>query len=304
MAADFTERIDGNEAASARIDSLVCTGDKVLVAAAKSGSSHAFNVLVGRHARRILCVAQRVTRRREDAEDVVQQSFQKAFLHLQKFEGRSSFSTWLTRIAINEALMCLRTNHRTRAISMDGLTTGEDTALVLQIPDSGASPEHSCSQQERERILSFAMKQLSPGIRKAIQLCELDERSLKEGAQMMGVSVATAKSRVFRGRRKLRETLKRYFTRTRRSGSEALQINADINVNWRSPAACAVRAKTNGGSHGDVPARNCAGDSDFSVRYGPRRNRPGPPLGSRVRRGGAINYERTGLRYDIKRQEK
>ena len=90
----------------------------------RSGSSHAFDVLVERHARRILCVAQRVTRSREDAEDVVQQSFQKAFVHLQKFEGRSSFSTWLTRIAINEALMCLRTNHRAHVVSIDELTHG------------------------------------------------------------------------------------------------------------------------------------------------------------------------------------
>jgi RNA polymerase sigma-70 factor (ECF subfamily) len=189
--------------------SLAGREDMVLVAAARSGSSHAFDVLVERHARRILCVVQRVTRNREDAEDVVQQSFQKAFVQLQKFEGRSSFYTWLTRIAINEALMCLRTNHRARVVSMDELSRGEEDAIVLQIHDLGASPERSCSQQERERILSFAMKQLAPGLRKALQLYELDERSLKESAQMMGVSVATAKSRVFRGRRKLRETLER-----------------------------------------------------------------------------------------------
>jgi RNA polymerase sigma-70 factor (ECF subfamily) len=209
MPVDFQDTIYDNEAASVPVRSLVGTGDTALVAAARSGSSHAFDVLVERHARRILCVAQRVTRSREDAEDVVQQSFQKAFVQLQKFEGRSSFCTWLTRIAINEALMCLRTNHRAHVVSMDELTNGEENALVLQIRDLGASPEWSCSQRERERILSFAMKQLTPGIRTALQLYELEERSLKESAQMMGVSVGTAKSRVFRGRRKLRETLKR-----------------------------------------------------------------------------------------------
>jgi RNA polymerase sigma-70 factor (ECF subfamily) len=211
MPVDFEDRIDDNEAASVPLGGLLGTGDMALVAFARSGSSHAFDVLVERHARRILCVAQRVTRSREDAEDVVQQSFQKAFVQLQKFEGRSSFYTWLTRIAINEALMCLRTNHRARVVSMDELTKGEENALVLQIRDLGASPERSCSQRERERMLSFAMKQLTPGIRTALQLYELDERSLKESAQMMGVSVGTAKSRVFRGRRKLRETLKRHL---------------------------------------------------------------------------------------------
>jgi RNA polymerase sigma-70 factor (ECF subfamily) len=209
MPTGFANRIDDNEAASAPIGGLGSAEDMELVAAAKSGSSRAFDVLVERHSRRIRRVAQRVTRGRQDAEDVVQQSFQKAFVQLQKFEGRSSFSTWLTRIAINEALMWLRTNHRARVVSMGALTKSEESALVLQIRDSGASPERSCSQRERERILSFAITQLPPGIRRAIQLCELDERSLKEGAQMMGVSVATAKSRVFRGRRKLRETLQR-----------------------------------------------------------------------------------------------
>ena len=211
MSADFADRIDDNQVASAPVGSLAGTGDLALVAAAKSGSGHAFDVLVERHAQRILGVAQRVTRSREDAEDVVQQSFQKAFVHLQEFEGRSSFSTWLTRIAINEALMCLRTNRRARAVSINELSTGEESALALQIPDLGASPERSCSQQERERILSFAITQLTPGIRTAIQLVELDERSLKESAQMMGVSVATAKSRVFRGRRKLCEDTQALF---------------------------------------------------------------------------------------------
>ncbi len=237
MLADFLDRIDDNQAAFAPIGSLAGTGDLVLVAAAKSGSSHAFEALVERHARRILRVAQRVTGNREDAEDIVQQSFQKAFVHLQKFEGKSSFSTWLTRIAINEALMCLRTNRRASAVSIDELAAGDETALALQIPDLGPSPERSYSQQERERILSFAMNQLTPGIRTAIQLCELDERSLKESAQMMGVSVAAAKSRVLRGRTKLRETLKRYVAPTWMFGRETLQIKADTNGHSRSPAA-------------------------------------------------------------------
>jgi RNA polymerase sigma-70 factor (ECF subfamily) len=237
MPADFLERIDDNEAAFAPMGNLAGTEDMVLVAAAKSGSSHAFEVLVKRHARRILRAAQRVTGNREDAEDIVQQSFQKAFVHLQEFEGRSSFSTWLTRIAINEALMCLRTNDRTSAVSIDELITGEGAAFALEVPDLGPSPERSYSQQERKRILSLAINQLTPGIRTAIQLCELDERSLKESAQMMGVSVAAAKSRVLRGRRKLRETLKRYVSPTWMTGSKRLPISADTNRDSRSPAA-------------------------------------------------------------------
>jgi RNA polymerase sigma-70 factor (ECF subfamily) len=207
MAVDFQKRAADKEVAFAPFNSLADTEDMVLVAAAKSGSGHAFEVLVERHAPRILHLAQHVTRNREDAEDIVQQSFQKAFVHLQKFEGRSSFSTWLTRIAINQALMCLRTNRRARAVLIDELNAGKESALALQIPDLGPSPERTYSQQEQGQILSSAMNQLTPGIRTAIQLRELDERSIKESAQMMGVSVAAAKSRVLRGRRKLRKTL-------------------------------------------------------------------------------------------------
>jgi RNA polymerase sigma-70 factor, ECF subfamily len=151
-----------------------------------------------------------VTRNREDAEDIVQQSFQKAFGHLHKFEERSSFSTWLTRIAINEAIMCLRKNRRARAVWIDDLTPSEETALTLQIPDPSASPERSYVQQETERFLFSAINQLTPGVRTAIQLCDLDEHSLKESAHMMGVSLTAVKSRVSRGRRELRKALKRF----------------------------------------------------------------------------------------------
>jgi RNA polymerase sigma-70 factor (ECF subfamily) len=88
---------------------LVAQKDAALVAGAKTGYARAFELLVERHERRIFSIARRMTRNREDAEDVVQQSFQKAFINLRKFEGDSLFSTWLTRIAINEALMLLRT---------------------------------------------------------------------------------------------------------------------------------------------------------------------------------------------------
>src|ERR1700721_4463562 len=115
MLADVLHRIDENTKALVPDDILLEAEDGALVAAAKSGSTGAFEVLVKRHQGRILRVAQRVTRNREDAEDVVQQSLQKAFGHLHKFEERSSFSTWLTRIAINEPIMALRSHRPRRA---------------------------------------------------------------------------------------------------------------------------------------------------------------------------------------------
>jgi RNA polymerase sigma-70 factor (ECF subfamily) len=210
MPTGLLSRIDDNEV-FALIGNLANADDMELVSAAKNGSTHAFEALVERHAQKILSVALRVTHSREDAEDIVQQTFQQAFTHLQKFEGRSSFSTWLKRIAINEALMRLRTNRRTSTVSIDESARGEETAYVLQIPDLGPSPERSYLDKEQEQILSIAMDDLTPGIRTAIQLFELDERSIKESAQIMGVSVSALKSRVLRGRRKLREILTRYF---------------------------------------------------------------------------------------------
>ena len=184
--------------------------DAALVVAAQNGDGHAFEILVGRHEQRIFFVARRITRTREDAEDVVQQSFQKAFTHLRRFEGRSAFSTWLTRIAITEALMFLRRGRGLREVLIDDLNEGEETTTALEVPDSRPDPEAIYSQREWAEMLSLAMNELPPGIRKAIQLRELDERSSQETARIMGISVSALKGRMFHGRRKLRERLKHY----------------------------------------------------------------------------------------------
>jgi RNA polymerase sigma-70 factor (ECF subfamily) len=152
-----------------------------------------------------------MTRTREDAEDVVQQSLQKAFVHLHQFEGKSSFSTWLTRIAINEALILLRKSRGLREALISDSTEGEEAQFVREIPDSGPSPEDNYAQRERRRILFAALNELPHRTRRAIQLRELDERSTEETARIMGISVGAVKARVFHGRRKLRERLKRYF---------------------------------------------------------------------------------------------
>src|SRR6267143_5667820 len=144
-----------------------------LVLAAKSGDGHPFEILIERYQRRMLAVAPRFAWIRGDAEGIVEQSFQKAFVHLHKFEGKSSFSTWLTRIAINEALMLLRRGRGLREVSIDDLSGNEETALGLEMPDSRAGPESAFLQGERKRILSAAMNKLRPGIRKAIELREL-----------------------------------------------------------------------------------------------------------------------------------
>jgi RNA polymerase sigma-70 factor, ECF subfamily len=220
----FIDSIDKEQAAIASIDSLPDEGDLTLVAAAKGGNLQAFEVLVERHEQRIFFVARRMTRTREDAEDVVQQTFQKAFTHLCKFEERSSFSTWLTRIGINEALMLLRKRRGLREMFIDDLSGNEETTTVREVPDSSPDPEVSYSQREREKILSSSLDELSHGTRRAIQLRELDGRSTEDTARIMGISVAAVKARVFHGRRKLRQKLKRYVGSAWTSGRDASPI--------------------------------------------------------------------------------
>jgi len=183
--------------------------EAALVFAAKGGDGQAFEILIKRYQRRILAIARRFTRIREDAEDIVQQSFQKAFVHLHKFEGKSFFSTWLTRIAINEALMLLRRGRGLREVSIDDLSGDEETTLRLEMRDSRAGPETAFLQGERNEILYEAMDKLTPRTRTAIELRELRELSTAEAARAMGVSVGGVKARVFHGRRKLRRLLKR-----------------------------------------------------------------------------------------------
>jgi len=201
---------DTAQTAIPSIDNTLGEEDMVLVTAAKNGNKKAFEILVQRHEQRIFFVARRITHTREDAEDVVQQSFQKAFTHLRKFEGRSAFSTWLTRIAITEALMLLRRSRGLREVLIDDLNGNEKTTTALEVPDGSPDPEVSYSQRELAEMLSLAMNELSPGTRRAIRLRELDERSSEETARIMGISVSALKGRMFHGRRRLRETLKRF----------------------------------------------------------------------------------------------
>jgi RNA polymerase sigma-70 factor (ECF subfamily) len=193
--------------------SIPAQEETALVLAARRGDGQAFEILFKRYQRRVLAVALRFTRIREDAEDIGQQSFQKAFVHLHKFEGKSSFSTWLTRIAINEALMWLRRGRRLREVSIEDLSGNEETSFGVEIPDSREGPESAFLQRERNLILSAAMYRLSPGIRKAIELRELGELSTEEAARAMGLSVGAVKGRVFQGRKKLHQVLMRESVR-------------------------------------------------------------------------------------------
>jgi len=212
--------------------------DVALVFAAKGGDGHAFGILVKRYQRRILAVARRFTGIREDAEDIAQQSFQKAFVHLGKFEGKSSFSTWLTRIAINEALMFLRRVRGAREISIDDLSGNEETAGHMEMPDSRPSPERALLESEQNKALWAAINKLTPRTRKAIELRDLGELSTKEAAGVLGLSVDAMKGRLFHGRRKLHRVLKRESAWM--SGKQILRASRKANGLSRHQLVCSA----------------------------------------------------------------
>ncbi len=186
--------------------------DGTLVAAAKRGDTQAFDELVLRHKQRVLAVARRITNNREDAEDVTQESFHKAFLHLDAFQEKSRFSTWLTRIAMNEAFMLLRRRRGVFEVLPespdDGVKSGSESFV-----DHSPNPEESCWRHERTELLTEAINRLSPNIRRTILLRDIEERSAQETARILGTSISAVKARVFQGRRKLRRTLNLGFLR-------------------------------------------------------------------------------------------
>jgi RNA polymerase sigma-70 factor (ECF subfamily) len=180
--------------------------DGVLVAAAKRGDTRAFETLVLRHERTVLAVAQRITNNREDAEDVAQESFHRAFLHLGGFQEKSRFSTWLTRIVMNQAFMLLRGRRRVLEVvpeSANDVAKSNADSFVDQSP----SPEESCWQRERKQLLTKAIDRLSPITRKTILLRDIEEKSVEETAQILNTSIGAVKARVFHGRRRLRRTV-------------------------------------------------------------------------------------------------
>src|SRR5207302_6859383 len=169
--------------------------DGALVVAARRGDARAFEELVIRHKHRVLATAQRITNSREDAEDVAQESVHKAFLHLDAFQERSRFSTWLTRIAMNEAFMLLR---RRRGV-VESLPESHDDDMKSSseaFVDQSPNPEESCSQHEGTQLLTEAINRLGPTIRTAILLRDIEERSVKETAQILGASITAVKARV------------------------------------------------------------------------------------------------------------
>jgi RNA polymerase sigma-70 factor (ECF subfamily) len=195
--------------------------EETLVAAAKNGNEQAFEILMKRYEKRVFSVAQRYTRVNEDAKDVVQQTFQNAFVHLRRFERKSSFSTWLTRIAINEALMLLRRRRALREVPVDESSDLEENSQRPETCDPRPNPEADYTRREQVRLLFWAVGNLKPRLRRAVELREIGELSTSETARRLGLSVGTVKAQLFRAKRKLRQALARYLNSSRTSGNDS-----------------------------------------------------------------------------------
>jgi RNA polymerase sigma-70 factor, ECF subfamily len=154
----------------------------------------------------VLALAQRITNNREEAEDVVQESFHKAFLHLHNFQERSRFSTWLTRIAMNEAFMLVRRRRGMLEVLADNPDDGVN-AVSAAFVDERPNPEESCWRREGAELVTEAINRLGPKIQSTILLRCIEERSAEETALILGTSITAVEARVFQGLRKLRETL-------------------------------------------------------------------------------------------------
>ena len=184
--------------------------DAALVEAARRHDPDAFEEIVTRYGPRIFRLARNITRNREDAEEVSQDSFARAFLHVDTFRGDSRFSTWLSSIAINQALMKLRARRR-RELHYVCPDTREDAQFRAEVADGTPTPEQQYSQKELQRILASAMEELPLASREVLQLREVEERSTAETARILGLSISAVKSRMLRGRQKLRQALTKHL---------------------------------------------------------------------------------------------
>jgi len=188
-------------------------GDVALVERAQRGDAAAFNDLVRRYERKVFRIAQNITNNREDAEDVLQATFLKAYSHIGGFQGNSKFYTWLVRIAVNEALMKLRKRKSDKTVSLDdGIDTGEEV-VVREIAVWDGDPEQRYSQEELRAILDEAVSSLRPTFRSVFVLRDIEELSTEETANILDLSVPAVKSRLLRARLQLREKLTRVFKR-------------------------------------------------------------------------------------------
>ncbi len=189
-----------------------------LVRAAKAGDIKAFEELVRRYDRNVFRIAQHITQNREDAEDVVQDAFLKAYGNLEQFQEQSKFYTWLVRIAVNEALMKLRRRRPERTVSLDQDVQTEEDSMPREVADWAPNPEQMYDQGELRDILRKTIQGLPPSFRTVFVLRDVEGLSTEETAEALDLSVPAVKSRLLRARLQLRERLSKFFRNPKEDG--------------------------------------------------------------------------------------
>jgi RNA polymerase sigma factor (sigma-70 family) len=180
--------------------------DDLLVQRAQAGQEWAFVELCTRNSKRVFNTIYGVTKNREDAEDALQDSMMRAFLHLKQFDGRSTFATWFTRIGINSALMILRKRRIRLETSIDATAEGE-TWQTWQIADHSADPEKHYVGHERSAHLKKAICRLPSALRLVVERGQMEGHSMKQIAHNMGISIPATKSRLARAKVALRKSM-------------------------------------------------------------------------------------------------
>src|SRR6476660_6311336 len=198
-----------------------------LVRAAKAGDDSAFEELVRRYDRNVFRIAQHITQNREDAEDVVQEAFLKAYGNLAKFQEQSKFYTWLVRIAVNEALMKLRRRKPERTVSLDEDIKTEDDSLPREIADWSPNPEQQYTQAELRDILDRTIHGLPATFRTVFVLRDVEGLSTEETAEALSLSIPAVKSRLLRARLQLRERLNKFFQRRDKANGSQKPTSGD-----------------------------------------------------------------------------
>lgn len=207
-----------NDAATAR-PTFIASEEATLLASARAGDSAAFECLVMPHWDALLRVTQRISRNREDAEDAVQTAFLDAFRNLNAFHERSRFSSWLTRIAMNAALLCLRVSRRKKETSLDEVSETREARMRFHPVETRPNPEQQYLSKEGRVLLSKGLKKLRPLDVEILHLRGVQELSAKETARILELPVGRIKSRLHRARTKLARHMQSIATRNRSVGS-------------------------------------------------------------------------------------
>jgi RNA polymerase sigma-70 factor (ECF subfamily) len=208
---------------------------ELLIERAQAGNQDALETLFAKQSPALYQTALRLVGTPEEAEDVLQEGMLSAFRNLRRFEGRSQFSTWLTRIVINAALMRLRSRRARPAVSLDErLAEDDEMTFADQFPDSAPSPEQIVARRELEDLLRRNLRTLSPVLRSAFILREMEGFSTEEAAEELGISQGTLKARLHRAKRQLSRLIGRALRPV--SAGERRETGLGLQA---MPSACA-----------------------------------------------------------------